>query len=425
MRTLLPAAARCGWRLLLSSLCLAVSLAGQAGAANFTGDLAAYRRGDFSAAFAGLEPLARGGDASSQYYVGLMVLNGQGVPKNEAQAFQWFEKSALQGYAKAQNALGELYFHARGTPRDYALAQSWFRKAANAQLAIAQRNLGETYAYALAPPDYDKAVFWLAKAARQGDDIDQLALANLYRYQAQVQDAAKSAFWMRKSANQGNAEAQNTLGSYYRSGTGVPQDAPKALYWYQRAAGQGHPDAPYSIAQLYLRGQGLPADPAIAVDWFCQAARQGNPNAIYELQQAGTKATACLIELANGGSMLAQEELGRFYENSIGEVHDYAAAASWSRKAAERGSAGALNRLGDLYAQGSGVPKDPVIAQMLYILAKPKLAGSPHGSHIRQPLSDLQLSEAQSLAQAWKEGMPLPDSSQTGASPPSTQAPRP
>jgi TPR repeat protein len=307
-----------------------------------------------------------------------------------------------------------MYFYARGTARDYGHAHFWFRKAANAGLATAQRNLGDTYAYAMEPHDYKKAVFWLKNAAHQGDDIDQLTLANIYHYQKEVQDNAKSAYWMRKAANQGNADAQNALGNYYRTGSGVPQDHGKALFWYKRADGQGHVDAPYSIAQMYVRGNGVREDQSAAVQWFCRAAKQDNPNALYELQHAGASATECLIQLANQGNLLAQEELGRFYENAIGTVHDYVGAAFWSRKAAERGSASALNRLGDLYALGNGVPTDPVIAQMLYILAKPKTSGTQHSSRIRQPLLDSQINEARYLANGWKEGTPLPEKSETG-----------
>lgn len=399
---------------LLYWLLLAISTSAQAYNGNFPAGAADYRSGDYVAAFSRLKPLAESGDASSQYYVGLMISNGQGVPKDEALAFQWFEKSAKQGYAKAQNALGEMYVQARGRPLDYDQAQFWFRKAANQRLAIAQRNLGVLYTHAGDPHDYKKAVFWLEKAARQGDEIDQLTLANLYHHQGEIKDEAKSAYWMRKAANQGIADAQNSLGDHYRFRDGASRDYGKALYWYKRADSQGHVDAPYNIAKMYERGNGVHPDHATAVQWFCRAAKQENNNALYELQQAGAKATECLIELANQGQILAQEELGRFYENSIGAVHDYPLAAFWSRKAAERGSASALNRLGDLYALGNGVAADPVIAEMLYILARPKTSGSQHSSRIRQTLSDDQKNEARALASGWKEGTPLPEKSETG-----------
>lgn len=196
-------------------------------------------------------------------------------------------------------------------------------------------------------------------------------------------------------------------------GRGLPRDPAKALYWYKQASSQGHADASLSIAQIHGRGEGVPPDHSLAVAWFCAAARQGNHNGIYELQHAGAQATACLIELANGGSLVAQEELGRFYENVAGTVHDYPLAAFWSRKAAERGSAGALNRLGDLYARGDGVRADPVIAHMLYLLARSKVSGTQHASRLREPLSPAQLEQAQRLANGWNEGTPLPEKSET------------
>jgi len=407
---------------LLCSLFIAISINAHAYDGNIYVAFQEYSRGDFSAAVSDFKPLAESGDASSQYYIGLMNLNGQGLPKDEKQAFQWFEKSAKQGYAKAQNALGEMYYHARGTRRDEDQALFWFRKAANKGLAVAQRNLAVMYAYAVVPHDYKKAVFWLKRAARQGDDIDQLMLARIYYHQAEVQDNAKSAYWMRKAANQGLAEAQYLLGNYYYSGQGVPQGYDKALYWYKRAYSQGYVEAPYSIGLMYVHGKGVPYDHAIAVQWFCSAANLGNHNGIYQLRTASDKeAIDCLTELAKQGQTLAQEELGVFYENNTVDAHgyhEYALAAFWYRKAAEQGYAGAFNHLGDLYAIGNGVPKDPVIAEMLYILARSKMYyGALYSSRIREELSDSQKSEAQSLAKSWKVGTPLPERSENGNMP--------
>ncbi len=47
---------------------------------------------------------------------GLQYYNGQGVPRDYAQARQWWEKAAAQGYALAQANLGALYANGQGCP---------------------------------------------------------------------------------------------------------------------------------------------------------------------------------------------------------------------------------------------------------------------------------------------------------------------
>jgi hypothetical protein len=52
------------------------------------------------------------------------------VPRNYAQARQWYEKAAAQGHALAQNNLAELYFAGLGVPQDYVRAYLWVSLAA-------------------------------------------------------------------------------------------------------------------------------------------------------------------------------------------------------------------------------------------------------------------------------------------------------
>ena len=49
------------------------------------------------------------GDAEAQYNLGVIYNNGEGVPKDDAEAVRWFQLAAEQGYAKAQFELGYKY----------------------------------------------------------------------------------------------------------------------------------------------------------------------------------------------------------------------------------------------------------------------------------------------------------------------------
>ena len=62
--------------------------------------------------------------------------------------------------------------------------------------------------------------------------------------------------------------------------------------------------------------------------------------------------------LAENGQKDLQYAVGFYYENGIHTLTDYAQAAQWYEKAAEKDHVDALLHLGFLYAQGKGVKKD-------------------------------------------------------------------
>ncbi len=86
----------------------------------------AYNRGDYATALREWRPLAEQGDASAQSFLGIMYVEGLGVPEDYAKAVGWWRKAAEQGYAKAQYTLGVMYGKGQGVPQDYVLAHMWF-----------------------------------------------------------------------------------------------------------------------------------------------------------------------------------------------------------------------------------------------------------------------------------------------------------
>jgi hypothetical protein len=61
-------------------------------AMSFQGGMAAYQCGDFAKAMRYLRSFAYQGDATAQFYLGLMYHNGQGVSQDEAAALSWYAK---------------------------------------------------------------------------------------------------------------------------------------------------------------------------------------------------------------------------------------------------------------------------------------------------------------------------------------------
>lgn len=72
------------------------------------------------------------------------------------------------------------------------------------------------------------------------------------------------------------------------------------------------------------------------------------------------------LDTAQGGDPEAMTNVGEIYERGMGVEPDYAVAAEWYQKAADKGYSRAMFNLGTLYEQGLGVPQDGLKALNLY-----------------------------------------------------------
>ena len=101
--------------------------------------------------------------------------------------------------------------------------------------------------------------------------------------------------------------------------------------------------AQYNLGLFYDTGDGVPQDNEEAAKWFRLAANQGDA--------------------------FAQTSLGFMYENGRGVPQDNEEAVKWFRLAADQGIAAAQNMLGLMYALGRGVPQDDEEAVRWFQLA--------------------------------------------------------
>ncbi|MBF0123723.1 MAG: sel1 repeat family protein [Magnetococcales bacterium] len=69
---------------------------------------------------------AEAGDIEAQVNLGIMYAQGQGVPRNDAEAVKWFQKAADRGHAQAQFLLGMAHALGLGVPQDLVQACLWF-----------------------------------------------------------------------------------------------------------------------------------------------------------------------------------------------------------------------------------------------------------------------------------------------------------
>lgn len=229
-----------------------------------------------------LQKSADAGDAEAQFQVGRVYLRGDGVPKDEGKAAEWFRRAAEQGNFKAQHNLGAMAFEGRGIPQDDREAARWLRLAAEQGTARSQVMLaGMLLQGRGAEKNVDEALIWYRRAAEQGDESAQLALAEHYYFRAGGPDYVEAVKWYRPLAERGHPAAQNALGIIVERGLhGEPADPKAAAEWFSKAARQGERKAQANLGRLYHEGRGLKRDVVQAYAWLKVAAARGEATAI-------------------------------------------------------------------------------------------------------------------------------------------------
>jgi len=92
----------------------------------------AYGLGDHFKALEHFRAAAEAGDASAQYYTGVMYADGQGTVRDYAEAAKWYEKAAAQNHPDALFALARLYVFGLGVAPDAHRAVQLYEQAAEA-----------------------------------------------------------------------------------------------------------------------------------------------------------------------------------------------------------------------------------------------------------------------------------------------------
>ena len=100
--------------------------AAPASAGKFDDARAAYNQGDYSTAFRLFRELAKQGNRSALYILGVMYDNSQGAPQDYAEAAKWYRLAAEQGIAEAQTNLGLMYDEGSGVSQDNITAHMWY-----------------------------------------------------------------------------------------------------------------------------------------------------------------------------------------------------------------------------------------------------------------------------------------------------------
>jgi uncharacterized protein len=158
------------------------------------------------------------GIAEARLRLGRMLLEGEGVARDQAAAFRQFQMAAADGTIEAHNMLGRCHENGWGTPMDYVRAACCYRAAAEAGLDWAQYNLGHMLL--------------------SGGGV--------------ARDPDAAFFWYGKAADQGHVRAMSLLGRCHENGWGCARDPRRALLWYRRSARGGYFRGAFNYASLLL-----------------------------------------------------------------------------------------------------------------------------------------------------------------------------
>jgi TPR repeat protein len=255
----------------------------------------AYRKGDYSKALREFGDGTQAGPVGA-FFLSLMQLRGEGLPKNEVRGIELLSFSAEEGYSAAQYLLGQKFLYGRGVKKDKGAALS--------------------YLLAASPDDYRAvALLKIIEKGSQGEKKDR------ERVVAEVKRKAKN----------GDPQAQYTLALMYLVGDGVPKDGVEEVRWYRAAAARNARSA-FMLSLMYQHGEGVPNNPVEAFRFMKLAAMQHD--------------------------FRAQYYLGTYYYNGTGSPIDRVAAAAWFRSSAEGGFADAQLAYGMVLLSGDGIPQD-------------------------------------------------------------------
>jgi TPR repeat protein len=290
--------------------------------------------------------------------LGDIYFDALGIRRDPAEAQAWYTRAYEQGDTTRLVRLADMHFNGDGTPVDQALANRYYAES----IAMFQRKLNDGE---LTPSE--RRTFARLTHEGRGTEADGLRAVDL------LDDTVGS----------DSGLTERLIGDIYYFGHGLPSPEPaKAAEWYTRAVEAGDPARLTLLAEIYAEGKGsVVRDEDKAARYWARARdhlealgpRRSPPQTrtlahLYAYGQGapadGPAAVALLRTTAGRGEGTAERLIGDYYFEGQGfPAPDMAQALEWYEKAAAEGSVVRAERLGEMYAQGCGTPKDQAAAE--------------------------------------------------------------
>ena len=295
-------------------------------------------------------------DWYAQDSMGTMLLRGDGVKKDEAQAFEWFAKSADQGFAEAQFSLGHMYWHGKGVLKNTALAVDWLKKAVAQESVSAEAMLGDILVHNAPFSDIPRGLELLNNAVHGGSSYAMETLGRIYWQGIHVNvDLPKARQLLERAVERNYIPAKKSLAGYYLK-LGEKEKLPQVTTLLQSAIDH-HSTYPSADAMTLLGivYRDLLKDPIRALALFHQAAKHKDPCGLYELgymydtgegvAKDPVKAFSYFKEAAMLGNSHAKFRMGLiFLHGSLG-FEDWLSGQHWLHEAAKKGHKEAAEKL--------------------------------------------------------------------------------
>ena len=227
------------------------------------------------------------GSPDADYYLGELIFNGIGTPKNINQAIVHTQKAYDGGFKMAAWRLGFCYSRGLGVAADKNTSDKYYleciepmRILAEANDPEAQGNLGSMFNSGTGVSENEELAFeWYKKAADQGYAFVQHSVAQCYEYGTGVkQDKDEALKYYRLAAETGNPSSQMALGKIYLNGTMVEEDDNEGVRWIKMAAEQNYSEALNLLAVMHFNGTVVQQDKSMAFKYIDKAVQYDSSN---------------------------------------------------------------------------------------------------------------------------------------------------
>lgn len=233
-------------------------------------------------------------EAASLYTDGLKMLQGNGVPKDEARALELFRRAADSGHAESIGMLGYYYSVGLAVERDDVAARAYLESAAEKGSAAAQLNLGIFLLKGRGgDKDATRAIAVIERAVAQGSLSARLMLGEIFLFGEHTDgtpDRRRAYDVLISAAEAGNARAQNMVGVIIRDGGLGQNDPARARSWFEKAARQGDAKACSNLGHLGYDSS-VPAERVEALKWLMVAEALREVTAKYTLIEIAPRHT--------------------------------------------------------------------------------------------------------------------------------------
>jgi TPR repeat protein len=190
------------------------------------------KAGDAPKSMGTLQYAAEQGNAVAQWKLGHMYATGEGVPRCDLRAFEYFSRIA-NGHADDYPDAPQAPFVANAF---VALGQYYLDGIPNSQVKADPNRAREMFSYAASYFGNADAQYHLARIYLDGHGV--------------ARDPRQAARWLTLAANKGQYQAQAMLGSMLFKGDAVPREAARGLMWLTLARDSAKTDDKW-VNELY------------------------------------------------------------------------------------------------------------------------------------------------------------------------------